>query len=137
MNFEELRVKLAELEDDYETAQRELGTLARRQERIERLEEDAQEVMRSYAGTLHDNLRTLDPKERHEIYRMLRLRIAAYPDGILLASGVLGEAEPVYTPGTTSRCCGPSTHRSGLLTFSSRLSGSDEPEELGLPSLIQ
>jgi len=56
-----------------------------------------------------ENLLTLEPKERHEIYRMLRLRVAAYPDGTLLASGALGEADHVYTTETTSRCCGPST----------------------------
>jgi site-specific DNA recombinase len=122
ITFDELRAKLAELEEDRETAQRELETLARRQRRIERLEEDAEEVMRSYAGMLPENLRTLDPKERHEVYRMLRLRVAAYPDGTLLASGALGEADHVYTSETTSPCCGQSTYRSGL-TFSAAIAG--------------
>jgi site-specific DNA recombinase len=113
ITFDELRVKLAGLQEDLERAQRELETLARRQQRIERLEEDAGQVMRSYARMLPENLRTLDPKERHEIYRMLRLRDAAYPDGTLLASGALGEAGHVYTTETTSPCCGRSTLRSG------------------------
>jgi len=125
ITFGELRAKLAELEEERETAQRELETLARRQQRIERLEEDAEEVMRSYAGMLPDNLRILDPRERHEVYRMLRLRVAAYPDGTLLASGVLGEAEPVYTPETISPCYGQSTHTYGPIKFSIHLTGSD------------
>ena len=113
ITLDELRVKLAGLKDGLETAQRELEALAQRQQRIERLEEDSEQVMRSYAGMMPENLLTLEPKERHEIYRMLRLRVAAYPDGTLLASGALGEAEHVYTPETTSRCCGQSTYRSG------------------------
>ncbi len=122
ITFDELRVKLAGLEEGLETAQRELEALARRQQRIELLEEDAEEVMRSYAGILPENLRTLDPKERHEIYRMLRLRVVAYPDGTLLASGALGEADHVYTTETTSRCCGRSTRRDGL-TFWATMAG--------------
>jgi site-specific DNA recombinase len=122
ITFDELRVKLAELEEDHETAQGELETLARRQQRIERIEEDAEEVMRSYAGMLPENLRTLDPKERHEVYRILRLRVAAYPDGTLLASGALGKADHVYTPETTSRCCGQSIYHSGL-AFSATIAG--------------
>jgi hypothetical protein len=113
ITFDELRVKLAGLKEDLERAQRELETLAQRQQRIERLEEDARQVMRSYAGMVPENLRTLGPKERHEVYRMLRLRVAAYPDGTLLASGALGEVDHVYTAETTSPCCGRSTPRSG------------------------
>jgi hypothetical protein len=103
-------------------AQRELETLAQRQQRIERLEEDAEQVMRSYAGMIPENLLTLEPKERHEIYRMLRLRVAAYPDGTLLASGALGEADHVYTTETTSPCCGQSTYPIGLI-FSATIAG--------------
>ena len=122
ITFDELRVKLAGLEEGLETAQRELETLAQRQQRIERLEEDAEEVMRSYAGMIPENLLTLEPKERHEIYRMLRLRVVAYPDGTLLASGALGEAENVYTTETTSPCCGQSPYPVGLM-FSATIAG--------------
>jgi hypothetical protein len=73
-----------------------------------------------------ENLLTLEPKERHEIYRMLRLRVAAYPDGTLLASGALGEADHVYTTETTSRCYGQSTRGSGLPGSSIHHSGSAE-----------
>jgi rRNA maturation protein Nop10 len=122
ITFDELRAKLAELEEDRETAQRELEAVARRQQRIERLQEDAEEVMRSYAGMLPENLQTLDPKDRHEVYRMLRLRVVAYPDGTLLASGALGEADRLYTLETTSPCCGQSKYPVGL-TFSATIAG--------------
>jgi hypothetical protein len=77
-----------------------------------------------------ENLLTLEPKERHEIYRMLRLRVAAYPDGTLLASGALGEADNVYTTETTSRCYGQSTRGSGLPESSIHHSGSAESGKL-------
>jgi hypothetical protein len=47
-----LRVKLAELEASRAEAQRELEAISHRRERLERLEMNAEEVMRSYAGTL-------------------------------------------------------------------------------------
>jgi site-specific DNA recombinase len=134
ITLDELRVKLAGLKDGLETAQREFEALAQRQQRIERLEEDAEQVMRSYAGMVPENLRTLEPKERHEIYRMLRLRVAAYPDGTLLASGALGEADHVYTTETTTRCCGRITRRSGHPGSSTHLSGSAEPRLAGVLS---
>jgi hypothetical protein len=79
-----LRVKLAELEASRAEAQRELEAISYRRERLERLEKDAEEVMRSYAGTLH------------EVYHLLRLQVMAYPDGTLLVSGALGGEESVY-----------------------------------------
>ena len=69
ITFDELRAKLDKLEEDHKAAQRELETPARRQQRIERLPEEAEVVMRSYAGMLPENLRTLDPKGRHGVYR--------------------------------------------------------------------
>jgi uncharacterized coiled-coil protein SlyX len=45
ITLDELRVKLAGLKDGLETAQRELEALAQRQQRIERLEEDSEQVM--------------------------------------------------------------------------------------------
>ncbi len=36
-------------------------------------------------------LDTLSAEERHQVYKMLRLRVFAYPDGSLEGSGVFGE----------------------------------------------
>ncbi len=79
-----------------------LEEIERRIERIERIEKNAEEVMRHYAGVLPEGLLTLGPEEQREVYHMLRLRIEAYPDGALLASGALGGKQPVFTPETTS-----------------------------------
>jgi hypothetical protein len=122
ITFDELRAKLTQLQESYEVARRELEAIDQRRERIKRLEEDAEDVMRSYAGALPEDLRTLDPEERHEVYRLLRLRVTAYPDGTLLASGALGEDQRVCTHETTSPCCGQSTYPIGLI-FSATIAG--------------
>jgi hypothetical protein len=102
ITFDELRTKLVELQDGRKAAQMKLEEIERRIERIERIEKNAEEVMRHYAGVLPEGLLTLGPEERREVYHMLRLRIEAYPDGALLASGALGGKQPVFTPETTS-----------------------------------
>jgi hypothetical protein len=58
ITFDELGVKLAELEANRAGAQRELEAIYHRRERLERLEKDTDEVMRTYAGALPGNLRT-------------------------------------------------------------------------------
>jgi hypothetical protein len=127
ITFEELGVKLAELEASRAEAQRELETIYYRRERLERLEKDTEVVMRSYARMLPGNLRTLEPQERHEVYHLFWLQVMAYPDGTLLASGALSGEEHVYPLETITPCYGQSSRGSGLLRFSIRLSGSAEP----------
>jgi site-specific DNA recombinase len=58
ITFDELGVKLAELEANRAGAQRELEAIYYRRERLERLEKDTDEVMRTYSGALPGNLRT-------------------------------------------------------------------------------
>ena len=113
ITFDELRTKLVELQDGRKAAQMKLEAIERRRERIQHLEKNAEEVIRFYAEALPEDLRTLGPEDRREVYRMLRLRIEAYPDGALLASGALDEEQPVFTSETTSLCCGRSTPRPG------------------------
>jgi hypothetical protein len=113
ITFDELRTKLVELQDGRKAAQMKLEAIERRRERIQHLEKNAEEVIRFYAEALPEDLRTLGPEDRREVYRMLRLRIEAYPDGALLASGALDGEQPVFTSETTSLCCGRSTPRPG------------------------
>jgi site-specific DNA recombinase len=109
MDRDELRAKLAELQEDRETAEREIAAIEGRRERLEQMERDRDTLMEHYAGTVPESLDDLSPEERHQIYKMLRLEVLAYPDkslevsGAILAGGAeneeggLGALEPTRT----------------------------------------
>jgi site-specific DNA recombinase len=89
MDRDELRAKLAELQEDRETAEREIAAIEGRREQLEQMERDRETVMEHYAGTVPEALDDLSPEERHQIYKMLRLEVLAYPDKSLEVSGAI------------------------------------------------
>ncbi len=103
LDHDELRAKLAALEEARETAQRELKTLSRYRERVQELERDRDALMKRYAGMMPEVLDTLSPEERHRIYKMLGLRVVLHPDAPLEVSGTLGDDLNVGELETASR----------------------------------
>jgi site-specific DNA recombinase len=91
ITFEELRAKLAALEDEREVARRELEALEDRRACLRDLERDKDTLLDYYAGLLPEALDDLAPEEHHHIYKLLKLRVNMHPDGMLEVSGVLGE----------------------------------------------
>ena len=91
MTFEELEEKLRGLEETSISAERELEALRSRKERIEELEWDKEALLESYAKMAPVALDSLLPEERHEVYKMLRLRVIAHLDGTLEISGVFAD----------------------------------------------
>jgi len=89
MDRDELRAKLAELQEDRETAEREIATIEGRRERLKQVERDRDTVIEHYAGMVPESLDDLSPEERHQIYKMLRLEVLAYPDKSLEVSGAI------------------------------------------------
>ncbi|MDP9476404.1 MAG: recombinase family protein [Actinomycetota bacterium] len=89
MGRDELRAKLAELQDARETAEEELAASRGRRERIEQMEHDRDAVLKTYAGAVPEALDVLTPEERHQVYRMLRLEVLAYADKSLKVSGAI------------------------------------------------
>jgi hypothetical protein len=94
MGRDELRVKLAELEEDRETAEREtaereIAAIEGRKERLERMEGDRDAVIEYYASAVPGFLDDLGPEERHQIYKLLRVEVLAYPDKSLEVSGAM------------------------------------------------
>jgi site-specific DNA recombinase len=89
MDRDELRLKLAELQEDRETAEREIAAIEDRREQLEQMERDRETVMEHYAGTVPEALDDLSPEEHHKIYKMLRLEVLAYPDKSLEVSGAI------------------------------------------------
>jgi hypothetical protein len=90
ITFDELRTKLATLQETCETARRELATLEDRCNRLKDLEHDAATLLESYAGMVPEALGTLDAEERNRVYKMLRLKVSAYHGGTLEVNGTFG-----------------------------------------------
>ncbi len=80
ITFDELRVKLAALEETREIAERELAVLKSQSESIDQMERDKDAVLEHYVTLAPDALDSLIPEERRKLYNMLRLRVFAYPD---------------------------------------------------------
>jgi site-specific DNA recombinase len=81
ISFDELRSRLAELEETCEVARRELEGLAARKERTEQLERDRDALLEHAAATMPEDLEELSGEERNRLYRMLRLEITPSADG--------------------------------------------------------
>ena len=100
ITFGELGARLGETDEARSTAKRELADVKGQRERVERLQRDRNAVLESYARMVPGELDDLTGGERHQVYRMLRLRAYVHPDGDLEAEAVL--REPVWTPTGTS-----------------------------------
>jgi chromosome segregation ATPase len=89
--FDELGAKLEALEEERERARRELGGLEDHRARLRDLEKDKDTLLDHYAGLLPETLDGLAPKERHYVYKLLKLRVNMHPYRMLEVSGVLRE----------------------------------------------
>jgi len=90
ITLDELKVKLAGLEELRETARWELDALSCRREKIEELERDKDALLETYVGMVPAALDSLTPEEHHYVYKMLRLRVALRPDAPPEVSGMFG-----------------------------------------------
>jgi len=88
---DELDEALAELEETREVAERELETLRSRRKVLEKLEQDRDALLESYARMVPEELDRLTAAERNHVYKMLRLRVLAYQDQTYEVSGVFGD----------------------------------------------
>jgi site-specific DNA recombinase len=91
ITLEELREKLADLDDLRETAERELRAIEGRKDALRQLEQDRDSLVAHYATMAPEALDSLSPEERHQLYTILRLRVAADEDRNLTAEGMFGE----------------------------------------------
>jgi hypothetical protein len=92
ITFDELKVRLAELDNTRSTAERELEALRNHEKRIAELEADRDALLDSLVGTAPDALNLLAPEERHHVYKMLKLRVTVVSYETLEISGVFGES---------------------------------------------
>jgi DNA repair ATPase RecN len=92
ITFDELRARLTELDETRAIAERELEALRAHRERVAELETDRDALLDSLVGVAPDALASLAPEERHNVYKMLKLRVVAYQDDSLELSGTFGES---------------------------------------------
>ena len=102
VTLDELRTKLAALEETRIMAQRELEALRGYREEIEQLERGADALMKHYAGRVPGDLDALDSEQRHHIYKMMNLRVVAHTDGRVEVNGEWVEESGVCTNVATS-----------------------------------
>ena len=91
ITFDELRARLAELDDIRSLAERELRALRNHEELICKLEADRDTLLESLVDVAQDALNSLTGEERHHVYRMLKLRAIVGPGEVLAVSGAFGE----------------------------------------------
>jgi site-specific DNA recombinase len=110
MTFDELGARLEELENTRRTAKHEIEVLRERHKRVEELERYRDELLKSYAGMVPQALDGLEAKERHQIYKMLKLHVTANIDRSVGVSGALRyniseDSTAVSKTKTTSSSC--------------------------------
>jgi len=95
IEFDELRARLADLEETRKTARRELAAPEGRRQKLAELERDRDALMESYAGMVPEALKALSPEERHHAYKLLKLRVDLGADDTLKVSGALDPSRNV------------------------------------------
>ena len=88
ITFEELRARLAELEETRKTAERELAALRSHEEYVLSLERDRDAMLDSLEAVAPEVLDSLTPEQRHHWYKMLRTTAAVNANGTLEVSWV-------------------------------------------------
>ena len=101
IGFDELRSRLAELDDVRKTTEQELESLRRSRDRIAELERGGL-IVEQYAGLVPAELESLAPEERHRVCRLLRMQVVPGQDGDVEMSGVIGAANSICLSQTTS-----------------------------------
>jgi site-specific DNA recombinase len=77
----ELKAYLAQLDETRKTAERELDLLRTREEHVRGLEADRDALLDSLEAQAPEALDSLTPEQRHQWYKLLRLRADVFADG--------------------------------------------------------
>ena len=94
ITLDELRSKLAGLQELRRATEAELEAARGREERLRNLESDKEALLRHYENTAPEALDSLTSEERQQLYRLLRLKLTAGPppERELTLTGILGES---------------------------------------------
>ncbi len=97
ISFDELREKILALENVRKTAERELEALKNERKRILELEQDRDALLNMLMQIASEALEALSPDEKHQLYRILQLKVIVRQDGTPEVSGAFGEGLDVCT----------------------------------------
>jgi DNA repair exonuclease SbcCD ATPase subunit len=86
VSSDELRAKLAALQEVRAAAKRELEALKDRREEVEELERDRDALLEQYAGMVPEGLDDYSGEDRRWAYKIIRLNVFADKDGTLSAT---------------------------------------------------
>ncbi len=89
MTMDELADKLRELKRAKSLAETELANLSERRRRVEDLVRDKEAVLALQSEAVVRGLEDLDPEEKTEIYRLLKLELTPTPKGMLATGAIL------------------------------------------------
>ena len=89
ISMSELKGKLASLEERRLVAEREMGAIARHEERLAELERGLEELTVLYREQAREGLDHYTPQDRHDAYRSLGIHVIAHPDGSTELTGSL------------------------------------------------
>jgi hypothetical protein len=87
ISFDDLRARVAELDEIRRTADQELRTFRGRQEQIRQLKRDKESLLEDYAGLVPQALDELNAAECSRVYAMLRVEAQVAPEGSLEIRG--------------------------------------------------
>jgi hypothetical protein len=90
MSMADLKAALADLESQRRAVEGELGKALDRQNHIDCLEADAKLALDFYAACASSGLENLEPEDRRDVYRRLKLKVTVAKDGSLAIEGEPG-----------------------------------------------
>jgi len=91
IGLDDLKARLAELDDIRTSAEQEIAALKGRLEHVRSLEQDRDAILANLEAMAPETLNCLDAEERHRFYKMLRLRVRLWPDRSLEITGAFPE----------------------------------------------
>jgi hypothetical protein len=93
--------QVANLEDQRRTAEGVLEALRSRDEYLEELERDRDALLASRMNVAPGALDSLTPEERHQVYKVIKLKVVSPADGPLEVSGAFVPSQELGTSGLT------------------------------------
>jgi seryl-tRNA synthetase len=81
ITFSELKERLAELRDTKRAAQSEFDALTSNKEQMAELERSVDDLLSTYASITPEIHEATVPEERHQLYKMLGVKVSVWSDG--------------------------------------------------------